>query len=127
MTRINCGIPPAELHDKHLLAEHREIKRIPNTIASGKAVIQNIPDSFRLGSGHVKFFYNKLGYLLKRYKAIHAECLNRGYKVTDYENCWQGLPKNLMLDYKPKEQDKLIVRQRIYERLKAMKQKKAAI
>ena len=30
MTRINCGIPPEELSDKHLLAEHREIKRIPN-------------------------------------------------------------------------------------------------
>jgi hypothetical protein len=32
MTRINTGIPPKELTDKHLLAEHREIKRIPNCI-----------------------------------------------------------------------------------------------
>jgi len=26
MTRINVGIPPAELTNQHLIAEHREIK-----------------------------------------------------------------------------------------------------
>jgi hypothetical protein len=35
MTRINCGIPPAELTNKHLIAEHREIIRIFNAIAEG--------------------------------------------------------------------------------------------
>ena len=57
MTRINT-IPPQELCDKHLMAEIREITRIPNTIKTGKAIIANIPDTFRLGSGHVKFFYD---------------------------------------------------------------------
>ena len=28
MTRINVGIPPADLVNQHLIAEHREIKRI---------------------------------------------------------------------------------------------------
>ena len=32
MTRINAGIPAAMLTGKHLLAEHREIKRIPNEV-----------------------------------------------------------------------------------------------
>ena len=32
MTRINVGILPKELSNKHLIAEHREIKRIPNCI-----------------------------------------------------------------------------------------------
>ena len=32
MTRINAGIPPKKLTNRHLLAEHREIKRIPNVI-----------------------------------------------------------------------------------------------
>ena len=50
MTRINT-IPPQELCDKHLMAEIREIARIPNTIKTGKAIIANIPDTFRLGSG----------------------------------------------------------------------------
>ena len=29
MTRINSGIPVKSLTDEHLLAEHREIKRLP--------------------------------------------------------------------------------------------------
>lgn len=32
MTRINVGIPPRALSDKHLLAEHREIKRIKTNV-----------------------------------------------------------------------------------------------
>ena len=35
MTRINL-INVEELTDQHLLAEHREIKRIPNVISKGK-------------------------------------------------------------------------------------------
>ena len=46
MTRINVGIPPEELTDKHLLAEHREIKRIPNCIAKGKYNMDGIPKRF---------------------------------------------------------------------------------
>lgn len=46
MTRINCGIPPSELTNKHLLAEHREIKRIPNAIAKGKFSMTNQPKEF---------------------------------------------------------------------------------
>ena len=41
MTRINCGIPVEELTDKHLLAEAREIKRIPNNVSKGKFNIKN--------------------------------------------------------------------------------------
>lgn len=35
MTRINI-VPVEKLYDQHLLAEHREIKRIPNVIKQGK-------------------------------------------------------------------------------------------
>ncbi len=72
MTRINCGIPPYILTSKHLLAEHRELKRIPNCIKKGKFTLDNIPDNFKLGTGHVKFFYNKLKYLHKRYVKIEV-------------------------------------------------------
>ena len=75
MTRINCGIKVEELSDKHLLAEHREIKRIPNVIKSGKANLENLPEKFTLGKGHVRFFYNKIGYLASRYSEIYADCL----------------------------------------------------
>ena len=38
MTRINVGINPADLTGKHLIAEHREIKRIPNCIAKANII-----------------------------------------------------------------------------------------
>lgn len=121
MTRINCGIPVQELHNKHLLAEHREIVRIPNTITSGKAKIDNIPETFRLGTGHVKFFYNKLWYLQKRYIELYKECLRRGFLVQNYLTAFEDVPPDLFNDYVPTEQDNQIVRERILERLKQMK------
>lgn len=116
MTRINCGIPPAELHDKHLLAEHREIVRIPNTIKSGKAKVEDLPETFRLGTGHVKFFYNKLKYLHCRYCDIYLECINRGFNVQDFSKSFDELPVHLYNNYRPTEYDRKIVRQRIKER-----------
>ena len=50
MTRINVGIQPVELTDQHLIAEHREIKRIPNCVAKGKYNMEGVPDKFKLGT-----------------------------------------------------------------------------
>ncbi len=124
MTRINVGVLPKELSDKHLLAEHREIKRIPNMVASGKAKIEGIPEKFTLGRGHVKFFYNKLRYLYFRYCEIHKECTKRGFNVTDYSQAFfQEFPnhKQLWKDYKEKPEDREIILQRINERLTGVK------
>jgi len=118
MTRINCGIPPTELTGRHLLAEHREIKRIPNCISKGKYNMNGIPDTFKLGTGHVKFFYNKLGYLLKRYNKLYTECKRRGYNVQNYSAAWDNVPHKLLNDYNPTERDKIIIRERIAARLK---------
>lgn len=117
MTRINCGIPPKQLCRQHLLAEAREIKRIPNVISKGKYNLDNIPNNFTLGTGHVKFFYNKLKYLKDRYEEIYAECLNRGYNVTYFGSAWDNVPIELMGDYKPTNSDREIVLKRITERL----------
>ncbi len=106
MTRINVGIPPAELVNQHLIAEHREIKRIPNCIAKGKYNMEGIPNKFKLGSGHVKFFYNKLLYLK-----------NRGFNVQNYINAWDNVPDELMNDYQPTDVDRGIIRERINEKL----------
>ena len=83
MTRINV-IEPHLLVDNHLLAEHRECTRIPNTILSGKAVLDldKIHPHYVLGRGHVTFFYNKLQWLYERYNALHNECIKRGFNVT---------------------------------------------
>ena len=115
MTRINVGIPPKELHTKHLLAEHREIKRIPN-LAKKKIDFTKIPNVFSLGKGHVLFFYTRLLYLKKRYEEIYAECLSRNYRVTYFGDSWNGVPDNLMRDWSPTEEDIAQVRDRIAQR-----------
>lgn len=116
MTRINCGIKPSELSNKHLLAEHREIKRIPNCIKKGRYNLSGIPNEFTLGTGHVKFFYNKLGYLRARYIRLYAECISRGFKVESYIESFIGLPQNLLGHYKPKEKDRKLLIERLKER-----------
>lgn len=117
MTRINVGYNPEKLVAKMLLAEHREIKRIPNTVKSGRASLTNLPIRFVLGAGHVKFFYNKLGYLLSRYNEVRRECLKRGYNVSDYSTAWQDIPDYLMGDYTPTDADKQLIEDRITQRL----------
>lgn len=121
MTRINVGVHPKYLSKEHLIAEHREIKRIPNVVRSGKAVLKDIPESFTLGKGHVKFFYNKLGFLLKRYRQIYKECIKRGYKVQDYSGAWDGIKPELMQDYRPSKNDKILILNRISERTNSKK------
>lgn len=90
MTRINYGILPKHLPDKLLLAEHREIKRIPKAydkaIQSGS--IHKIPKKFTLGKGHVLFFIDKPSYTYCRYLDLYRECINRGFKVENYSNNW---------------------------------------
>ena len=83
MTRINL-IPPNELTDQHLLAEHREIKRIPNIILSWKYSLDNQPKEFTLWTGHVKFFYDKIQFLYFRYRSLYYECIKRWFNIEDY-------------------------------------------
>jgi hypothetical protein len=116
MTRINVGIPPSNLSTKHLIAEHREIKRIPNVVRSGRFSMDGQPKEFKLGTGHVKFFYDKLGYLKRRYISLYEECINRGFKVTNYINAWDGIDVSYMGEYQPTDMDVSIIIQRIKER-----------
>lgn len=113
MTRINVGIDPCELPTKLLLAEHREIKRIPNTIKSGKAKIEGIPSKFTLGPGHVKFFYDKLKYLKIRYLQIYNECIARNCNVQSYVESFEDVPVELFNDYTVTVNDRQLLIERI--------------
>ena len=120
MTRINCGIPPRELNNKHLFSEYREMKRIPNMLIKGKYSLKDIPENFTLGKGHVKFFYNKLLYLKNRNEELKNECLLRGINITDYSETYNiaiSLFPNLSNDYIPSDRDREIIRKRISERI----------
>ncbi len=86
--------------------------------------MSNIPSEFKLGKGHVKFFYNKLDYLRKRYEQIYNECIERGYEVTYFGASFDNLPKELMNDYMPTNEAIQEIKSRINERLLVMKTKK---
>ena len=117
MTRINVGIKPKYLSDEHLLAEHREIKRIPNMLYKGVLNNKNfkIPENFSLGNGHVLFFINKQLYLYMRYISIYNECINRGFNVTNYSNAFENIKQydKYWNNYFPTETDKKLLIDRI--------------
>jgi len=124
MSRINIGIAPSDLTDKHLLAEHREIKRICYLFNKHKKLIKTmnykIPNDFRLGEGHLKFFLDKGAYTYYRYLEIHKECKKRGFKVKDYSRNWfEAYSKysEYFNNYKPSSDDISIIKDRIKRRL----------
>ena len=117
MTRINL-VPVEDLCDQHLFAEHRELTRIPNCVVKGRYNIEGQPKEYTLGTGHVKFFYDKLGFLKKRYDLLDAECHRRG-KPRQY--IWpdeaENLGKFFWLDYEPTQEALKINKERIIERM----------
>jgi deoxyribonuclease (pyrimidine dimer) len=131
MTRINL-VPPRELCDQHLLAEHRELTRIPNVLyrrmSNPDLSTTGIPLTYTVrterdpsgGKGHVKFFYNKLGFLFLRYQDIMEECSIRGFNI---QNCWSNEiesffrgHRSLWGEYTPTEEALALNRERIRER-----------
>jgi len=117
MTRINV-VAVTELCDQHLLAEHRELTRIPNDIVKREGQVPlSSAKAYLLGAGHVTFFRNKLKFLKQRYDALHQECLDRGFNVvykwpesvSEYSELWQ--------DYVVTEADILLNQKRIQERM----------
>lgn len=126
MTRVNC-IPVTELTDKHLLAEYRELPRVSRLVwkwrdrtgflLNGKLafVLPTPPNNYRLGAGHVKFFYDKGGYLKHRFEQLVAEMHRRGFKTTYTE--YRAHPDGLNNDWVPDEKAIALNRARIAERL----------
>jgi deoxyribonuclease (pyrimidine dimer) len=122
MTRINAGIRVEELNNSMLFSEYRESKRIPNMIKNGRAVVKNIPETFKLQSRHVAFFYNKILYLSKRSDELYKECLKRGMKVEDYSESYRNIPPHLYNDWQETEEARQLLKERINQRLKESKQ-----
>ncbi len=124
MTRINC-VPPSELTQQHLVAEYRELPRVFGMVlgmierGTTDPALAAIPPTYRMGTGHMKFFTDKLGYLLKRQKALIAEMQARGYKPnhTNPDNLLVGIPEAFHGDWEPDAAALEISRARIQERL----------
>ena len=112
MTRINAGIPVEVLSDQHLLAEHREIKRIPNTTFKSKPT-----EKFTLGPGHVLFFSNNPVFTFRRYVSLFIECHKRKFNVEEYSDNWVFDMFKYDSEYTPSQEDTNIVVDRIVERV----------
>ena len=103
--------------------------RIPNQIVKGNYKTEGAPEKFKLGKGHVKFFYDKLLFLKERYQLLQTECEHRGFDVT-YKfpdlQVDELLLKCLIKDvnYKPTKEDITLSRYRIHTSLMRMWQKK---
>lgn len=128
MTRINI-VPPAEICDQQLIAEWRELTRIPNGIVAGKYIVdlKQIPERYTVrtednpdgGKGHMKFFFNKLKFLHRRYQAIMDELAQRGMPrrsmwPVDSLNIWSL--QGLWGDYEPTPEAIALNRKRITEK-----------
>ena len=121
MTRVNSAIPVKLLTDEHLLAEHREIKRLPYNLSSSltSGSINKLPKDFCLGKGHVLFFVDKIKFIHHRYLELYHECLNRGFNVSNYNHLFEDLVSTKYYnDYIPTEQERLMLVDRISERIK---------
>ena len=119
MTRINSAIPVRCLTDEHLLAEHREIKRLPYNLnqAIRKGSIDRIPERFVLGKGHVLFFLDKMLFVYDRYCKIHDELIRRGYAPTSFHENWNTVPLEYYNKHMPTEEECRLLIDRIKERI----------
>lgn len=82
-------------------------------VRSNRVSMEGIPKQFTLGTGHVKFFYNKLGYLHKRYHEIYNECIKRNLNVQYYGDAFNNISHNLMNEYEPSQNDRDLLIERI--------------
>jgi deoxyribonuclease (pyrimidine dimer) len=123
MTRINC-ISPAELTQRHLIAEYRELPRVfalvRKAIARGERPDDpRNPEEYTLGRGHLRFFYPRLGYLLARQALLIAEMKARGFRAqyssVDELSC--GISEPWLGAWKPTQSAITLNRARIALRL----------
>ena len=77
-----------------------------------------IPSSYRMGKGHMTFFCDKLGFLVRRQRALIAEMQRRGYapRFTDPEALLAGIPEAWHGDWEPDAAALRISRARLAER-----------
>ena len=95
MTRINANIPPKLLSDHHLMAEQKEIGRLPllfRTRINNDKWPGDGPGLFTLGTGHLLFFMNKGRFAWGRANELKLECQRRGLRTRQHnELAWDEM------------------------------------
>ena len=118
MARVNIGVDPKYLSDQHLIAESVEITMITGGLRkNGYEIKSPVPKTFRMGTGHINFFKNKLKYLKSRLEAVNAEMRKRNFKPGTKLDL-NEFPSKYHNDWAPDMSASMILRRRIYDRLK---------
>lgn len=131
MTRVNT-VPVESLCRQHCIAEIKEITRLFGFARAGTQKYGNAyqwrmhkkpPAQYVLGTGHVLFFVDKLGYIAERYKLLCNEWRCRGYNVNQIseEDLLSGIDKSFINGYVPTDEAIALNIGRINERLKGMR------
>lgn len=116
MVRINL-IAPNRLADQHLVAEYNEILMLLGYVRKNpRAKLEEIPQNYKLGKGHILFFKNKLIYLKKRHEKIKKEMIKRGFRPIKEVNLGE-FDKQLRKDWKPTPKDREVIKQRLIEKI----------
>lgn len=119
--RINL-ISPGLLADQHLVAEYREIKMLPKALLRSMnskkgLVMTRISPVFILNTGHGYFFYNKIGFIIKRFNEIIQEMQSRGFATNYTTLSIDWIPEYLKNDYTPPNKEILVSLERIEDRI----------
>lgn len=123
MTRVNC-VPVEALSRQHLIAEWKEVPRIITMVEKQIAKhgkIKPVPESYRMGKGHMQFFADKLGWIVSRLGDVCSEMKKRGYApnmefLGGYGVRARLLGLNNFQSWHPTEQDMAINMARLIER-----------
>mgnify|MGYP006146384869 FL=1 len=118
MARVNIGVDPKHLSDQHLVAESVEITMITGGLRKhGFEIKSPVPEIFKMGTGHINFFKNKLVYLKKRLGAVNNEMRRRNFKPGTKLDL-NEFPEKYHNDWQPDMSASMILRDRIVERLR---------
>jgi deoxyribonuclease (pyrimidine dimer) len=122
--RCNLVLPKL-LTDQHLFAEYRELKMIVPALRRSlkhhtiDEVLNDIPSTFTLGKGHMKFWYNKLLYLSERHRDIQIELINRQYNFKPFSllHDTDDLNSQFFKLWTPTNTDLNVIQARIVDRI----------
>ena len=108
MTRINI-VPVKELSDQWLIAEYRELPRVLKQNIN----IDNAPNNYVLGKGHMKWARKHGLFTNKRMQEIVKEMHYRGFKINFSSDLSNYIKDNMKNQYKISFKDIKINQERL--------------
>ncbi len=80
-------------------------------------ILKSLPEFYVLGTGHVKFFYDKLQYIKNRHDSLKVEGKRRGFNLDLITINLDGIPELFKKDFVPKTKDVILNLKRIEDKI----------